>query len=90
MEHRGGGFPVVRWKFDALRVEQRENLRDFVPDVTTEVYIRTPTNETVAGVRQWIDYLCLATWPQRAEIISDGVDRVDQVEIIFEHCVEVP
>jgi len=89
METRGQGFPVVRWKFSALRIEQRENLRDFVDDVTTEVYIRTPTNETAAGVTVWKDYLCLAKWTQRAEIVSTGIDAVRQVEIVFEHCVDV-
>lgn len=85
----GRGLPVVTWVFSALRLEQRENLRDFIPDVTADVYIRTPTNETVAGVRVLKDYACKAKWVQRAEILQDGIDIAMRVEITFTHCVEL-
>ena len=85
---RGYGLPVVRWKFAALRTEQRENLRDFVLAVTTELYIRTATNETVSGARVWKDYLCLAKWVQRPELVYHG-ENVMQVEILFERCIDV-
>jgi hypothetical protein len=89
MDSRGYGFPVVVWRFKALKEEQRENLRDFIPDVSAQVYIRTPTNETVAGVRVWKDYLCYGKWTQRAEIIDAGLENVRQFEITFEHCEDV-
>ena len=88
LESRGYGLPVVRWKFGALRTEQRENLRDFISGTTTELYIRTSTNETVAGVRVWKDYRCLAKWVQRPELVYHG-DNVMQVEILFERCIDV-
>ena len=86
---RGVGLPVVTWTFKGLRIEQRENLRDFIPDVTQSVYIRTKTNETAAGVATYKDFLCLAKWVQRPEIVYSGLDAVMQVEIKFEHCVDV-
>jgi len=86
---RGIGLPVASWRFKALRLEQRENLRDFVSSQTTEVYIRTRTNETVDGVRVWKDFLCLAKWVERPEINQDGIDAVMQVIINFEHMVDV-
>ena len=85
-QDRGRGLPVVVWKFRALRIEQRENLRDFVPGVSNSVYIRTPTNETAAGVRVWKDFLCIAHWMQRSELSSDGLDLTEEVEISFTHC----
>lgn len=85
----GLGFPVVTWKFRGLRLEQRENLRDFCPGFSADVYIRTPTNETIAGVRQWADYQCIAHWAQRSEIISDGIGLAEEVELRFTHCVQV-
>ena len=86
---RGLGYPVVTWRFAALRIGQRENLRDFVPDVTSDVYIRTQTNETVSGVAVWKDYLCKATWRQGAEVIETGLGNVRMVEIKFTNCVDV-
>ena len=82
---RGTGFPVVRWIFRALRPTQRENLRDHCTSVSSEVYIRTPTNETVAGVRVWKDYLCIMNWVTRAELM--GLDAVEEVEMTFTRCI---
>ena len=84
---KGVGYPIIKWTFKGLRVEQRENLRDFCADLTSEVYIRTPTNETVAGVRVWKDYLCLMQWVNRSEILQDGIDFAEMVELTFTYCV---
>jgi len=82
----GLGYPVVTWTFRALSADQREALRDFCPGLSADVYIRTPTNETVAGVRQWKDYLCIMHWVERSEIVDFAY--VEQVELRFTHCEE--
>lgn len=86
-QKKGMGFPVATWSFRALRSEQRENLRDFCADISAEVYIRTRTNETVAGAAVWKDYLCIMNWVERAELI--GVAWVEMIEITFTRCVAV-
>jgi hypothetical protein len=83
---KGLGFPIVVWQFSNLRIGQREALRDFCADLTSRVYIRTPTNETTNGVRVWADYLCNLNWVQRAEILADGTDIAEKVELTFTHC----
>lgn len=82
----GLGFPVVKWTFKDLRVEQRENLRDFISGTSAQLYIRTATNETSAGVRTWQDYLCIGHWMQRSEVIADGLDYAEMIELRFTHC----
>lgn len=88
-QYKGLGFPTAAWIFKGLRVEQREAMRDYVTGTSAEVYIRTPTNETVDGVRVWKDYVCLVHWVQRSEIIQDGIDYAEMVELRFTHLVEV-
>jgi len=82
---KGYGLPIVRWTFRALKPVQRENLRDYCTSLTSEVYIRTPSNETAAGVRIWKDYLCLMNWVTRAEVM--GYDAIEEVEIVFTRCI---
>ena len=84
---RGVGLPRAIWKFRSLRTKQRENLRDFCPGVSSIVYIRTPTNETIEGVRVWGDFLAIAHWAQRSEMVDDGLEKVDEIEITFSHLV---
>ena len=86
---KGRGFPIARWTFKGLRVEQRENLRDFCSTPSAKVYIRTPTNETSAGMRIWDDFLGIVHWVQRAELASDGLNMVEMVELTFTHLVAV-
>jgi len=83
----GRGSPVVTWTFRALRPLQREALRDFCLSLSSEVYIRTPTNEYQSGARVWRDYLCTMLWTPAAEII--GVNAVEDVQIIFRNCLDV-
>lgn len=80
----GVGFPIVSWKFRALRPEQRENLKDFCAALSGDVYIRTPTNETSAGVRVWDDFQAKMKWTDGYEII--GIEAVEEVVIQFTHC----
>lgn len=77
----GRGAASARWAFGALRPEQRENLKDICPGLSAQVYIRTPTNETIAGVRTWRDALCWMHWNIGPELWS--VDAVLELEIRF-------
>lgn len=83
----GLGFPIATWTLRAPSMLQRENLRDFCSGPSASVYIRTPSNETTAGVRVWKDYLCIAHWVQRPELVDFAY--VEQVEITFTHCEDV-
>lgn len=84
---RGLGYPRVRWLFKGLRPEQRENLKDFCASLSAEVYIRTPTNETAAGVRTWDDFSGILQWTTEPEQV--GLNYVEMVELIFTHLVAV-
>lgn len=84
---RGLGFPVVTWKFRALRPEQRENLKDFCSTLAADVYIQTPTNETTSGARVWKNYRAIMKWTDSFELV--GVDYVEEVVLTFTHCIEV-
>ena len=87
MLRTGKGFPVVVWSKKAVRYEQREALRAFCSGLSSEVYIRTPTNETVLGVRQWKDFLCVMNWMPSTE--NQDVFAAMDIEITFTRCVEV-
>lgn len=39
------GFPVVEWRFPKITVAQRDMLRTFCPDASSEVYIRSSIND---------------------------------------------
>lgn len=78
---RGVGAPIAVWSFKALRPEQRENLRDFCTGISADVYIRTPTNDTVAGVRQWGNFQAIMNWMTRSELV--GINYVEIIEITF-------
>jgi len=84
---RGLGYPRARWLFKGLRPEQRENLKDFCSALSAEVYIRTPTNETAAGVRTWDDFSGILQWTTEPEQV--GLNYVEMVELIFTHLVAV-
>lgn len=83
----GVGAPVATWKFRALKPEQRENIKDYCAGLSADVYIRTPTNETVAGVRVWKNYQAIMKWTDSFEII--GVDAVEEIVITFTNLEEV-
>lgn len=83
----GRGYARARWFLRGLRYEQRENLRDFCTGLSAEVYIRTPTNETAAGVRTWDDFLAIIHWTEGPELVE--VNHVSDVEIVFTHLVAI-
>jgi hypothetical protein len=79
------GYPLVTWKWGALRFEQRQLLRAFCTGLSTTVFIKTVTNETISGVRQFASYEAVMNWRNDNELI--GINYVEQVEIMFTHCV---
>lgn len=42
---RGVGFPMAVWTFGIMTLEQRDQLKEFCPDASGEVYIRTKLND---------------------------------------------
>ena len=42
---RGAGFPITTWTYGYLTQAQREELRSYCPRASSEVYIRTRTND---------------------------------------------
>lgn len=79
----GLGYGRARWSFGGLRPEQRENLKDFCSGLSAAVYIRTPTNETAAGVRTWGDFSAILHWTVGPELV--GLNAVEEVEMVFTH-----
>ena len=54
----GRGFPECQWIFSLLSADQRTQLREFCPDASAAVFIRTMTNEedvyaTFSAVMVW-------------------------------------
>ena len=88
----GHGTPVVAWRWKGLRQSQRETLRGIITNLSTEVYIQTPTNETTSSgtVRVWANYRCKALWMPADENVSNiNVDVLLDVDLEFRHCVTV-
>lgn len=82
------GFIKVIWRFKMVRSTQREALRDFCPDLSAEVYLRTRTNERDQyGNRVWINLSGQMLWPPEDETV-DGEYNGD-LDIEFRSCVEI-
>jgi len=79
------GKPVATWRWGGLRFEQRQLLRAYCPNgvLSYPLYIRTATNETVAGVRTYNNYSCIMRWTHERELID--LNAVLQVLIVFTH-----
>jgi hypothetical protein len=73
----GRGFAVVEWHWNGFRNVQRENLRVYcaAPDISAQVYICTPTNETLSGVTYWIYALAEMHWPSGNEDKAGALTR---------------
>ncbi len=66
---RGIGFPVATWHWQHLTDVQRETLRALCPSpaISANVYIRTLTNESTAGVRTYGNFSAVMFWPPTSE-----------------------
>ena len=84
----GRGFATARWYWAALTLEQRAILKEFCPNVSSQVYIETQTNEIdLDGERIWIQAQAVMKWPQGDE--DQQAEKSLGLEIIFTHLVEV-
>lgn len=61
---RGVGAPVATWHWGFLRQVQRDQLRTFCLDVTSQVYIRTYTKDNQSAPKY---YRAKMHWPVVAE-----------------------
>jgi hypothetical protein len=56
---RGVGSPVASWTFGILTVEQRDQLKEFCPNASGEVFIRTKLNddtyEVFSATMLWVE-----------------------------------
>ena len=59
---KGLGLPRATWTWSAMREEVRQALRAYCPDLSAEVYISTPTNESAAGVITFENFQCKMLW----------------------------
>jgi len=88
----GHGTPIVAWRWKGLRQSQRESLRTIITNLSAQVYIQTPTNETSSSgtVRVWANYLCQALWmPVDENVENINIDVLKDVDLEFRHCVVV-
>jgi hypothetical protein len=85
---KGHGFPVAKWRWNAIADIDREALKDFVgADLSAELYIRTATNETADGVITFKTFSCILNWPSEDEDFQ--ADKVLGLILIFSHLIEV-
>ena len=83
---KGQGFPVAIWRFYHLSNEDREELKELIPDLSAVVYIHTPTNETSSGVLTWGDFQAVAEWTPEDE--DKAAEETLGLVITFTHLVE--
>jgi hypothetical protein len=79
---RGVGFPMATWTFALLEVEQRDQLKEFCPDASAEVFIRTKMNDDTYAL-----FSATMLWTD-TEDRWYGVKR--NYQIIFRHLVLIP
>lgn len=86
---QGNGFPIAKWRWNAMNDADRELLKAYVQDdLSAEVYIKTATNLTSGGVTTFKEYSCIMNWPDTDEDFQ--ADKVIGLILIFTHLVEVP
>lgn len=59
---RGVGFPIAIWEFSLIGLEERNQLKEFCPGASADVYIRTKKNDDTYG-----DYSAKMIWPEGIE-----------------------
>jgi len=79
---RGVGFPMATWTFALLTVEQRDQLKEFCPDASAEVYINTKLNDDTYAV-----FSATMLWTD-TEDRWYGVKR--NYQILFRNLVLIP
>lgn len=86
---KGVGFPIAKWRWNAIADLDREALRAFVgSDLSAAVCIRTATNEVdVYGAIVFQTFSCVMHWPDTDEDFQ--ADKVLGMILTFTHLVEV-
>lgn len=79
---RGQGVATATWNFRVARDFQREALRAFCPDLSSEVYVCTPSNETLAGLITWVYARAIMNWLPLEEQKERG--STQNIDIEFE------
>jgi hypothetical protein len=80
---RGQGVALATWSFRVARDYQREALRVFCPDLSAEVYVCTPTNETLAGEIEWVYARAIMNWLP-VEEQKERNNATQNIDISFE------
>lgn len=79
---RGVGFPMATWTFALLTVAQRDQLKEFCPNASGEVYIRTKLNDDT-----YANFSATMIWHENEERWY-GVKR--NYQIVFRNLVLIP
>ncbi len=85
----GRGFPIARWKFDAVSAFGKYNLRQICPGPSAPVYIETITDLVDAsGNFIWIQASAVMNWPDGVvDMQKDGT--VLDLEFDFTEVLEI-
>lgn len=59
---RGTGFPVAQWDFPLLTLNERNQLKEFCPGASADVYIHTKLNDD-----SYEDFKAIMIWPDGPE-----------------------
>lgn len=86
---KGQGFPIAKWRWNGMEDVNREVFKAFVgSNLSTDIYIKTATNETLSGLVTFKRYLCVMNWPQADEDFQ--ADKVLSFILTFTHMVYQP
>jgi hypothetical protein len=82
------GAPTVQWQWGFVKQDPRDALRVFCPGASAQVYIVTPTTETVAGVpNASARYLAQMWWPSPDIAEDPNTGRRLQFMILFKQLI---
>jgi hypothetical protein len=86
---QGNGFPIAKWRWNAMNNEDRETLKAYVSTaLSASLYIQTATNTSSSGVIQFKKYSCIMNWSDQDEDFQ--ADKTIGLIVIFTHLVYIP
>lgn len=77
---RGNGYPIVSWSWGFLTQSQRDKLREYCTDASSDIYIKTINDDGDYQV-----YSGIMTWPQSEDLING---KIINFELQFLYLVE--
>jgi hypothetical protein len=84
------GAPAVLWMWGFVSQRERDVLRTFCPGASAQVYLITPTSETVGSVPNASKtYLAQMIWPSPDRPEDPFAGRRIQFEILFRQLIPV-